>query len=380
MAPGVYVSVLIVKGVDDTNPRPDFRMSIARLKVSTKEQQVQVSVVPDREQVGPGEAVNYTISTRDANGQPVDAEVSLGLSDLAVLSLMDSNSAPIQDFFYSERGLSVWTSVPIVNSIEYYNAELAARQEAKNANEGRGGGSGGGKGGDEFGVMQIREKFLDTAYWNASVETVGGEATVSVILPDNLTTWRMDARAVTGDTRVGQTTTDIISTRPLLVRPQTPRFFVVGDEAQLGAAVHNNTDQELSVQVTLQAVGVNLQSDGTQVVDIPAHRQAYVTWNVSVRMDATRVDLVFSAVGGDYSDASRPPLGTLDNQGIPVYSYEAPETVGTSGQMLEGGTQIEAINLPSAFTISAGTLTIQVGSITGSRDDGRIELPRALPV
>jgi uncharacterized protein YfaS (alpha-2-macroglobulin family) len=360
MAPGVYVSVLIVKGVDDTNPRPDFRMSIAKLKVSTKEQQVQVSVVPDREQAGPGEAVNYTIHTTDVNGQPVDAEVSLGLSDLAVLSLMASNSAPIQDFFYSERGLSVWTSVPIVNSIEYYNAELAARQEAKNANEGRGGGSGGGKGGDEFGVMQIREKFLDTAYWNASVETVGGEATVSITLPDNLTTWRMDARAVTGDTRVGQTTTDIISTRPLLVRPQTPRFFVVGDEAQLGAAVHNNTDQPLSVQVTLQAVGVNLQSDATQVVDIPAHRQAYVTWNVSVRIDVTRVDLVFSAVGGDYADASRPPLGTLDNQGIPVYSYEAPETVGTSGQMLEGGTQIEAINLPSAFTVSAGTLTIEV--------------------
>jgi uncharacterized protein YfaS (alpha-2-macroglobulin family) len=359
MAPGVYVSVLIVKGVDDTNPRPDFRMSIAQIKVSTSEQQVQVSVVPDREQVGPGEAVNYTVRTTDTSGQPMDAEVSLGLSDLAVLSLMDSNSAPIESFFYSERGLSVWTSVPIVNSIEYYNAELAARQEAKAA-EGMGMGSGGGKGEGDFGVLQIRENFLDTAYWNASVETVGGEATVSVTLPDNLTTWRMDARAITGDTRVGQTTNDIISTRPLLVRPQTPRFFIVGDEAQLGAAVHNNTDQPLSVQVTLQAVGVELQSDNTQVVEIPARRQAYVTWNVSVRMDATRVDLVFSAVGGDYTDASRPPLGTLDNQGIPVYNYEAPETVGTSGQMLIGGTQIEAINLPSAFTASAGTLTIQV--------------------
>ena len=371
MAPGVYVSVLIVKGVDDTNPRPDFRMSIARLKVSTKEQQVQVSVVPDRDQVGPGETVNYTIRTTDINGQPVDAEVSLGLSDLAVLSLMDSNSAPIQDFFYSERGLSVWTSVPIVNSIEYYNAELAARQEARSA-EGAGMGSGGGKGEGDFGVMQIRERFLDTAYWNASVETgTGGEATVSVTLPDNLTTWRMDARAVTGDTRVGQTTNDIIATKPLLVRPQTPRFFIVGDEVQLGAAVHNNTDQDLSVQVTLQAVGLNLQSDGTQVVDIPAHRQAYITWNVSVRMDATRVDLVFSAMGGDYSDASRPPLGTLDNQGIPVYNYEAPETVGTSGQMLSAGTLIEAISLPSAFTVSAGTLTIQVApSLAAGMTDG----------
>lgn len=371
MAPGVYVSVLIVKGVDDTNPHPDFRMSIARLKVSTMEQLVQVSIVPDRQQAGPGETVNYTIHTTDVNGKPVDAEVSLGLSDLAVLSLTDPNSAPIQDYFYSERGLSVWTSVPIVNSIEYYNAELAAQQQAKAA-EGLGMGSGGGKGGGEFGVMQIREQFLDTAYWNASVETgSGGEATLSVKLPDNLTTWRMDARAVTGDTRVGQTTNDIVSTLPLLVLPQTPRFFIGGDVAQVGAAVHNNTDQALSVQVRLDAEGGDLQSNSTQTVEIPARRQAYVTWNVSVKMDATRVDMVFSASGGGYSDASRPPLGTLDNQGLPVYNYEAPETVGTSGQLLSAGTQIEAIDLPSAYTASAATLTIQVApSLAAGMTDG----------
>ena len=63
-----------------------------------------------------------------------------------------------------------------------------------------------------------------------------GEASVTVTLPDNLTTWRMDARAVTPDTRVGQATLDLISSLPLLVRPQTPRFFVVGDQVRLGAA------------------------------------------------------------------------------------------------------------------------------------------------
>ncbi len=371
MAPGVYVSVLIVKGVDDTNPHPDFRMSIAKVKVSTQQQLVQVSVTPDRQQAGPGQTVNYTVRTTDANGKPVDAEVSLGLSDLAVLSLMDPNSAPIQDYFYAERGLSVWTSVPIVNSIEFYNAELAARQDAKAAS-GQGMGSGGGKGGGDFGVLQVRERFLDTAYWNAAVETgSSGETTVSVTLPDNLTTWRMDARAVTGDTHVGQTTNDIVSTLPLQVRPETPRFFVVGDQVTLGAAIHNNTDQDLSVQVNLQAEGVNLQTAGTQTVDIPARRQAYVTWQAVVRMDATRVDLLFSAKGGEYSDASRPPLGTLDNQGIPVYTYDAPETVGTSGQLTDAGTQIEAISLPSEFTVSTGTLTIQVApSLAAGMTDG----------
>jgi len=65
-------------------------------------------------------------------------------------------------------------------------------------------------------------------------------------------------------------------------------------------------------------------------------------------MDATRVDLVFIAQAGGYSDATRPTLGTLDNQGIPVYSFDAPETVGTSGMIHQADTVIESINLPSA--------------------------------
>jgi hypothetical protein len=95
-------------------------------------------------------------------------------------------------------------------------------------------------------------------------------------------------------------------------------------------------------------------------VEVPAGRQAYVSWDVTVNSDAERVDLIFSAEGGGYRDASRPPQGTLENQGIPVFRYEAHETVGTSGQMTAGGTRIEAISLPSTLTTGEGTLTIKV--------------------
>lgn len=375
MAPNTYVSVVIVKGVDETNARPNFKMGILELEVDTREQAVFVEVIPDRAQAGPGEKVSYTIRTRDSQGKPVSAEVSLGLSDLATLSLSDPNSPPILDYFYSQRTLRVWTSMPIVLSIEDYNASIE-----EYLTEGEGMGSGGGKGGDEWGVIEIREDFPDTAYWEAHLLTGDdGEATVDITLPDNLTTWRMDARAVTLDTRVGQITQDIISTRPLLVRPQTPRFFVVGDEAVLGAAVHNNTDQSMSVNVTLTAKGVDLQDQVAQVVEIPAERQAYVSWSVTVRMDADRVDLVFDAEGvaadgRSYSDASRPTMGTLDNQGIPVYRYEARETVGTSGQMLEGGSRLEAISLPSSLEAAGsrqGQLTIQIApSLAAGMTDG----------
>ena len=91
----------------------------------------------------------------------------------------------------------------------------------------------GGGGGSYSGPTTIsvpRSEFVDTPYWNPSLVTdSAGEATISVKLPDNLTTWRLDARAITegraGQFLVGENTFDLISTRPLLIRPVTPRFL-----------------------------------------------------------------------------------------------------------------------------------------------------------
>jgi len=375
MAPNVYVSVAVIKGIDETNSRPNFRMGITELTVETRAQQVTVEVIPDRTEAGPGETVTYAVLTRDAQGRPVNAEVSLGLSDLATLSLVGPNSAPIMDYFYSRRTLNVWTTIPIMLNIEDFNAEIQ-----EHVATGQGGGSGGAKGEGELGVIDVREEFPDTAFWEAHLVTgEAGEASVSVTLPDNLTTWRMDARAVTLDTRVGQTIQDLVSTKPLLVRPQTPRFFVTGDEALIGAALHNNTDQAMSVQVSLGVEGASLQGPEAQKLEIAPQQQAYVTWNIQVSPDANRVDLLFVADGQDaqgvsYQDATRPTSGTLDEGlmgGIPVYRFEARETVGTSGQMEDGGTKIEAIGLPTRYETYAGELVIEVApSLAAGMTDG----------
>ena len=52
-----------------------------------------------------------------------------------------------------------------------------------------------------------------------------GEARADVDLPDNLTTWRMQVRAVSGNTQVGEGLNELVSTQPLLLRPALPRFL-----------------------------------------------------------------------------------------------------------------------------------------------------------
>lgn len=358
MAPVVYVSVTVVKGIDSTNPRPNYKVGLVKLNVSTDQQALSVKITPDKKQAGPGDTVQYTVQTTTQGGKPVKAEVSLGLSDLATLSLVDPNSVPILDYFYSPRSLSVRTAVSLTMSIEEFNAML---REAGAPPAGAGAGSGGGKGSGVLGVPEVRENFPDTAFWKADVLTdENGSAQVTVKLPDNLTTWRMDARAATDDTRVGQTTDDLSSTKPLLVRPQTPRFFVAGDQAMLGAAVHNNTGQDLKVEVNLDAQGLTLDTPALQTVEIKSNQQAFVSWNVRVPNTSQRADLIFSAKGGTFSDASRPTLGTLDQNGIPIYRYEVPEIVGTAGELLKSGVRTESIRLPQDFPVQQGDLNLKI--------------------
>ncbi len=361
MAPNVFVSVLVMKGVDDTSLAPNFKLGMTQFTVDREEQELKVEIIPDQATVAPGDTVNYTVRVLDFAGQPVAAEVSLSLSDLAALSLADRKERAILDHFYSTRWLSVNTALLLAFNMDAYNKEL--EDEIK----------GGGGGAGSYGILKIREDFPDTAYWEGQLQTgPDGIATVAVTLPDNLTTWRMDVRAVTVDTKVGQSTTDIMSTRPLLVSPLTQRFFVVGDRAQLATAVHNNTDLELETAVALQAQGVVLHTPETQTISIPARQQAVVTWQATVE-NVERVDLVFTASSGDYVDASRPMLGTLEGNGIPVYRYEVSETVGTSGQLLESGAVIEAISLPiySDFEFKEGGLTVEIApSLSAAMTDG----------
>jgi alpha-2-macroglobulin len=355
MAPNIYVSVLVIQGADQGG-KPDFRMGMVELQVNTADQNINIAITPDKEQAGPGDQVTYAIRTTDNSGNPVSAEVSLALADLATLTLSEPNSTPILDYFYAQRSLSVRTAVPIVLSIEHYISTLEDR-----LTEGEGMGSGGGKGADDFGVFAVRGDFRDTAYWEAQVVTnQNGEAQVTVTLPDNLTTWRMDARAVTTETLVGDAENDLRSTKPLLIRPQTPRFFVIEDQSVIGAAIHNNSNDALTVNVELQAEGLTLESPASQVVEIAAGAQAYITWDVTVNSEIERVDLVFLAQGGAYSDATKPTMGTLDDQGIPVYKYEAPETIGTAGMLMAAGSRTEGIIIPAEWQVTRGTLNVAV--------------------
>lgn len=352
-APNVYVTVVLIKTVDENNPVAGFRVGMLELNVDIEQKAITIELTPNVEQAMPGETVTYTVRTTNYLGEPVRAEVGVGLTDLASLSIASPNSPDLLTYFYSRQGIGVMTALGLT-----INTDRLTR-EVLDTIKGGGGGVG------EGGIFDIRQDFIDTAYWNASLVTdENGIATFDVVMPDNLTTWRLDARAVTkgedGVMLLGQNTVDLVSTRPLLIRPVTTRYFVVGDRVTLLAVVNNNTPDDQTVTVDLVADGITIQDDTRQIVQIPAGGRARVAWQAVVE-DVPWVDLTFFASNedGTFTDASKPPLGKTDQRLLPVYRYEAPEIVGTGGFLRGAETITEGVVLPADWAIYEGQLTIE---------------------
>lgn len=353
--PNIFVSVVLVQGsARAADGTASFRMGVIQLPVSVETKRLKVALIPDRdmlkgEHYRPRETATYEVRVTDSEGKPVEAELSLRLADLAVLSLADETGPGLLDTFWSRRGLGVRTSTLLV---------VAARKFVR---EERPGAKGGGGGEGEEGL--VRTRFPDTAFWDPVVRTdADGRATVQVPLPDSLTTWRMLARGVDADTRVGEASVDILSTLDLLLRPVLPRFLVVGDRAELATIVHNNTGQEQEVQVTLTVEGLALEGASSQTIRIPAGEKGKVVWPVRAEaVDQVRVRM--EARAGTLYDGREDTL--------PVYRYSTPEVVATAGRLQGPEQRVEIVQLPKVFDPTQGELTVQIdGSLTGAMQQG----------
>jgi len=364
-APNVYVGVTAVKPVnpDDPNrPYADIRTGMVELTVSPEQQALNLTLTPRATEYEPGDTAVFDIQVTNFAGQPTQAELSLALVDLAVLTLKPDNAPHILDAFYAEQPLYSAIGSGLLVSGEGLDIEVPQ--------EFLGGGGGGGGDVSEAALSRavgdeednVRRDFPDTAYWEAKLFTDGGgQATVEIPLPDTLTTWRLSSKVVNNDTLVDQEYTDITVSLPLLLRPVTPRFFTVGDKVQIGTIVNNTTGAAIDATVSLEADGFVEGSFADQTVNVPANGRSLVRWPVTVD-DVEFADLTFRVAGGGYSDATKPSFGVGPDNMIPVYRYNAPDATATSGVLEEPGRQVEAILLPDNVDTRRGSVDVQLSA------------------
>ena len=348
--PNVYVGVVLYRPPTDADPIPRYNIGYIELPVSTASRELEVRIKPDRERASPGETVRYEVEVTDWLGRGVEAEVSVAIVDEAVLSLADEVGPDGMAAFWFQRALGVFTGTSLAVSVDRTN-DVIREPESEEELAGKGAGA----------DPRVRSDFRHTALWIGQLTTdENGRASFELQLPDNATTWRAQARAVSGARQFGEATSELLVTQPLLVRPALPRFLRVGDEVTLRTLVRNGTLATRDVTVTIAAEGVVLEDDARLTVPIAPDGSTMFAWPARV-VEAGTATVRFTAVAtGGYGDAVELSL--------PVHLDVTPETTATGG-VVDGAVAVEAVYLPDYVIPDSGSLELSLqGSLVGALD------------
>jgi uncharacterized protein YfaS (alpha-2-macroglobulin family) len=319
MVPNIFVGVVLQRGrvVDgksappdggDDPGRPSVRLGYAELSVGKGVKRLTVAVSTQRAEFKPRETVPIDVVVTDAAQRPAAAEVQLYVVDEAVLRLTAYQLPDALEAMFPRHGLST--------SIGESLARLVRRQRFGEKGEVVPGGGGGLEPSGD-----VRSKFVTTVDWRTLVTDDKGHAHADVVLPDNLTSFRIMAVAVTKGDRFGGGEASIRVALPLLVLPALPRFARVGDDFEAGVVVHSLTAAEVEVSAQVSG-GVQL----LKAEPLHASVEAGVAKEVRFKLRATapgKATLRFRAAAGALSDAVE--------ETIPIELPVAMEAVALAG-------------------------------------------------
>lgn len=249
--PNVYIRAYLI-GKPETGGLPVFKRALSQIRVLPDSKKLTVDLTTEKSTYLPGETLKVTVQVKDANGKPVTGAIgSLAVVDASVLALLGNPEKNPFAFFYDmKRYLGTTVSVSLMNLVE--------KLEVKNTANGEKGGAGeGNKGGD---TKKKRGIFKDTAFWTGKFTTdASGKAVIDTgKLPDNLTTWKIEAVIATDNTQIGAGRTSITTEQKVMIQENFPRFLRTGDQMDFAPVIFNRTGKRQRFTVEMQTKGAQV--------------------------------------------------------------------------------------------------------------------------
>ncbi|MCA9523454.1 MAG: hypothetical protein KC609_20910, partial [Myxococcales bacterium] len=339
-----------------------FVSTYKMLVVPPAEYFLDVELVSDKKAYEPGETAVVKVRLRDAKGRPVVGELSLGVVDEAIYAIKSDSTPDIRKHFYGMRAhrvttyhsLYFWSRVQgglVLAQMETRSPMSPAPMVSKPGSGRRMKKKSLSRDREDTGVLvepTLRKDFADTAFWTPKVVTdANGRATVRYKVPDNLTAWRLTARVVTKNTRVGVTTATTLSKKDLLVRLHTPRTLTERDVVTISGVVHNYLSHGKKVHVDLKTSGVELLGPSTRIVQVPANGEQRVDFKARVKGPKTS-RFRLSARTNEKSDAMQ-----LD---VRVLPFGVRQVASKAGSVKE--TLTSTLRIPSSASTTTASLRL----------------------
>lgn len=186
-------------------------------------------------------------------------------------------------------------------------------------------------------IPSLRTNFNETAFFFPTLRTnEKGDLILNFTMPESNTTWKFQALAHTKDLKYGLTTQQVITSKPLMVLPNLPRFLRQGDRVTVSAQIMNQSEKEINGVAQIELFD---PATGTPVVcltkagrpfSLAAGTQTATQWTISVPTDRELIGIRITADAEAGSDGEQHLLPILSNQilvteSTPFYMYNSGE-------------------------------------------------------
>ena len=168
---------------------------------------------------------------------------------------------------------------------------------------------------------QIRQNFAETAFFYPTLQTnEEGDVFVNFTLPESNTTWKLQMLANTKDLKYGLLTKEVISSKPLMVLPNLPRFVRQGDEVSISTQVINNSKEAVSGRVRIELFDpatdqpIICLSKSQRPFELQPDSIATVSWIIPVPKQISLLGVRILADSEKGSDGEQQIVPVLSNQ------------------------------------------------------------------
>lgn len=216
------------------------------LSFNRKGREIAVEIETDQSSYAPAETAQVRLTAKTTAGKTIpNARILLSVVDEAAFAIADQNADPLGTLY----------------KYVYYPDAISYASYIQHTMYDQNPGDGGGGGGDE----PIRRKFLDTAFFAEGITDANGTLTLSVELPDNVTSWRFTAVAVAkydgGRIYAGTQRLNVSATLPVFVTPIMITEYVEGDDIVFSAGCAGDPSAKITAQVDGEGLSKTLSAD-----------------------------------------------------------------------------------------------------------------------
>ena len=131
--------------------------------------------------------------------------------------------------------------------------------------------------------VQVRENLNETAFFYPQLTTDGeGHVALKFTLPESLTTWRLMGLAHTKDMCYGSIEGETVAQKDVIIQPNVPRFLRDGDQGEITARIFNTSEKTLTGKATLKLIDPETEAivfEQSQPVSLKAGATAAATFN-----------------------------------------------------------------------------------------------------